>query len=135
MERACRRAERALELFKASAAQGDASAHTNLGYLHAEGLGVAQSWSKARRHFELAAKAGDTPANHNLQQLAADIQQRCPLLGRRVVLRGLTNEPTLKLNGTRGTAIDFGDGRYVVKRDGAEGRLVRVKPTNVEAAR
>ena len=52
-----------------------------------------------------------------------------------MVLRGLTNEAALKLNGARGTAIDFGDGRYVVKRDGAEGRLVRVRPTNVEAAR
>ena len=127
--------ERAVELYKASAAQGNAGAHSNLGVQYVKGQGVAQSFAKARHHLELAAKGGDAPANHNLQQLAADIQQRCPLLGRRVVLRGLTNEAALKLNGTRGTAIDFGDGRYVVKRDGAEGRLVRVKPTNVEAAK
>ena len=96
------------------------------------GWGVDQSFAEARRHYELAVAAGEsTQAPANLQNLAALIQQHCPLLGRRVVLRGLTNEAALKLNGTRGTAIDFGDGRYVVKRDGAEGRLVRVKPTNV----
>ena len=67
----------------------------------------------------------------------------CPLLGQRVVLRGLT---TATLNGTRGTAADFGfseknpetgdwvvdSGRYTVRLDGREGRLVKVRVGNVE---
>ena len=67
----------------------------------------------------------------------------CPLLGQRVVLRGLT---TATLNGTRGTAVDFGfserdpetggwviaSGRYTVRLDGLEGRLVKVRAANVE---
>ena len=35
----------------------------------------------------------------------AEISQHCPLLGQRVVLRGLN---TVALNGMHGTAIDFG---------------------------
>ena len=34
-------------------------------------------------------------------------------------------------NGVRGIATDFFDGRYAVQRDGPEGRLVRVKPSNL----
>ena len=80
-----------------------------------------------------------------LQYLNAesDIQQNCPLLGQRVVLRGLN---TAALNGTRGTAVDFGfsekdpetgqwfiaSGRYTVRLDGPEGRLVKVRAANVE---
>ena len=79
----------------------------------------------------------------NLQRLNADIQQYCPLLGQRVVLRGLN---TAALNGSRGTAVDFSfgeedpdgmgwvadSGRYTVRLDGAEGRLVKVRVANVE---
>ena len=60
-----------------------------------------------------------------------------------MVLLGLT---TAALNGTRGTAVDFGcserdpetsnwivaSGRYTVRLDGPEGRLVKVRPANVE---
>ena len=60
-----------------------------------------------------------------------------------MVLRGLT---TAALNGTRGTAVDFGfsekrpetgdwltaSGRYTVRLDGPEGRLVKVRAANVE---
>ena len=60
-----------------------------------------------------------------------------------MVLRGLT---TAALNGTGGTAVDFGcseknpetgnwlvaSGRYTVRLDGAEGRLVKVRAANVE---
>ena len=60
-----------------------------------------------------------------------------------MALRGLT---TAALNGTRGTAIDFGfremhpetgdwfadSGRYTVRLDGPEGRLVKVRTANVE---
>ena len=62
-----------------------------------------------------------------------------------MVLRGLN---TAALNGTRGTAVDFGfsekhpetgnwviaSGRYTVRLDGPEGRLVKVRATNVNAA-
>ena len=79
----------------------------------------------------------------NLQHLNDEIQQYCPLLGQRVVLRGLN---TAALNGTRGTAVDFGfregdletgnwvtaSGRYTVRLDGPEGRLVKVRAANVE---
>ena len=79
----------------------------------------------------------------NLQRLNAVIQQACPLLGQRVVLRGLN---TAALNGTRGTAVDFGfterapdgvnwfaaSGRYTVRLNGPEGRLVKVRAANVE---
>ena len=54
-----------------------------------------------------------------------------------MVLRGLN---TAGLNGTRGTAVDFGfthglviaSGRYTVRLDGPEGRLVKVRVVNVE---
>ena len=73
----------------------------------------------------------------------AEIQQHCPLLGQRVVLRGLN---TAALNGTCGTAVDFGcserdpedgvwliaSGRYTVRLDGLEERLVKVRAANVE---
>ena len=78
----------------------------------------------------------------NLQRLNADIQQYCPLLGQRVVLRGLN---TAALNGIRGTAVDFGfseedpetgnwviaSGRCTVRLDGPEGRQVKVRTANV----
>ena len=82
-------------------------------------------------------------ASANVQRVKAKIQQECPLLGQRVVLRGLN---TAALNGTRGTAVDFGcseqypetgnwvvaSGRYMVRLDGPEGRLVKVRAANVE---
>ena len=60
-----------------------------------------------------------------------------------MVLCGLN---TAALNGTRGTAVDFGcserdpegrgwliaSGRYTVRLDGPEGRLVKVRAANVE---
>ena len=136
--------ERAFELFKLSAAQGNALATTNLGASYYNGRGVDQSYAEARRLFELAVARGEAyAASVNLQRLNDFIQQRCPLLGQRVVLRGLT---TAALNGTRGTAVDFGcserdpetgkrltaSGRYTVRLDGPERRLVKVRVGNVE---
>ena len=91
------------------------------------------------------ARGGSKLAPRNLQNTNADIQQHCPLLGQRVVLRGLN---TAALTGTRGTAVDssfsemdpehggwFADsGRYTVRLDGAEGRLVKVRAANVGKA-
>ena len=89
------------------------------------GLGVTQSIAEARRYFELAYKHGDIDASNELQRLERDY----PLLGQRVVFVGLTRAD---LNGARGIATNFCDGRYVVQRDGPEGRLVRVKPSNLK---
>ena len=89
------------------------------------GTAVTQTIAGARRYLELAYKHGDTDASNHLQRLERDY----PLLGQRVVFVGLTSAD---LNGARGIATDFCDGRYVVQRDGPEGRLVRVKPTNLK---
>ena len=136
--------ERAVELYKLSSAQGNAIATTNLGSCYAYGDGVDMSYAEARWLYELAvARGAGEPAPDNLQAVNAYIQQDCPLLGQRVVLRGLN---TSALNGTRGTAIDFGfsekypdgkrwviaSGRYTVRLDGPEGRLVKVRRANVE---
>ena len=109
--------------------------------------GVDQSYAEARRLYELAVARGEAQAAPgNLQATNTDIQQVCPLLGQRVVLRGLA---TTALNGTRGTAVDFGfsernpsnpgawlvaSGRYTVRLHGPEGRLVKVRAANVAKA-
>ena len=136
--------ERAIELIRLSEAQGDATATTCLGFSYTNGFGVDQSYAEARRLYRLAVAQGETAvAPDNLQITNDRIQQLCPLLAQRVVLRGLN---TAALNGTRGTAVDFGfseggletgswaiaSGRYTVRLDGPEGRLVKVRAANVE---
>ena len=131
--------ERAFELYELSEAQGDTLATTHLGACYAYGQGVDQSYAEARRLYELAVARGETEcAPIHLQRLNEYIQQYCPLLDQRVVLRGLN---TAALNGTRGTAVDFGcserdpetgdwfiaSARYTVRLDGPEGRLVKVR--------
>ena len=142
--------ERAVELFKLGEAQGeaqgDAGATNGLGICHSNGWGVDQSVYKARRLYELAVARGDASnAPDNLQRLNDQIQQYCPLLDQSVVLRGLN---TATLNGMRGTAVDFsfgeiirhptdpflwrgGSGRYTVRLDGPEGRLIKARLVNV----
>ena len=136
--------EHAIELYKLSSAQGHVSATTNLGTAYGHGQGVDMSYAEGRRLFELAVARGDSEvAPTNLQILNDYIQRNIPLLGQRVVLRGLN---TAALNGTRGTAVDFGcserhpetggwfadSARYTVRLDGPEGRLVKVRTANVE---
>ena len=88
--------ERAFELYKLSEAQGNAMATANLAACYANGWGVEVSYAEARRLYELAVARGDVkiaPYNRwpvNLQRFNAYLQQHCPLLGQRVVLRGLT---------------------------------------------
>ena len=136
--------ERAVELYKLSEAQGNAAATTSLGACYVNGQGVDQSYAEVRRLYQLAVARGETEvAPGNLQIINDDIQQHCPLLDQRVVLRGLN---TAALNGTRGTAVDFGfserdpetgnwliaSGRYTVRLDGSEGRRVKVRAAHVE---
>ena len=98
--------ERAFELFKLSEAQGDANATANLAKSYVHGWGVDHSYAEARRLYGLAVARGKTQvAPTILPGLNEIIQQACPLLDQRVVLRGLN---TAALNGTRGTAVDFG---------------------------
>ena len=131
--------ERAIELFRLSEAQGNAFATNSLGASYQNGFGVDQSYAEARRLYRLAVALGETQvAPSNLQGLNDVIQQDCPLLGQRVVLRGLN---TAALNGMCGTTVDFGfskrdpktgnwftdSGRYTVRLDGPEERLVKVR--------
>ena len=102
------------------------------------GHGVEQSTAEALRLYELALARGEFKyAPGSLQNLNADIQEWSPLLGQKVVLRGLN---TAALNGTRGTAVDFVMNqaeslmRYKVRLDGDEGRLVKVRVANVAKA-
>lgn len=53
-----RNAKRVAELYRQAAAQGDAHAHSRLGYLYETGDGVAQSYEQARRNYEAAVAAG-----------------------------------------------------------------------------
>ena len=141
--------ERALELYKLGEAGGDARAANCLGLRYFSGSGVDHSYAEARRLYERAvARGGSEVAPANLRGLNDTIRQECPLLGQRVVLCGLNAEA---LNGTRAAAVDFGNGekapdvdgvtlrwvaasgRYTVRLDGPEGRLVKVRPANVEA--
>ena len=93
--------ERAVEMYMLSSAQGDGRATTSLGVCYHNGEGVNQSFAEARRLYELAvARGGSKAAPGNLQRLNDEIQQHCPLLDQRVVLRGLN---TAALNGTHGT--------------------------------
>ena len=101
---------------------------------------ACMSYAEALQLFELTvARGSNESAPGNLQRQNNAIQQYCPLLGQRVVLGGLN---TAALNGTRGTAVDFGFsgkgpedgrcfGRYTVRLDGREGRLVKVRAANV----
>jgi len=111
-----------------------------LGACYTDGRGVDQSLAEARWLYELAVVRGESKhAPGSLQGL------NDPLLGQRVVLGGLT---IAARNGTRGTAIDFSfcernpetrnwftdSGRYTVRLDGPEGRLVRVRAASVAKA-
>ena len=84
----------------------------NLGCLHADGLGVAKNYKKARVLFALAAAQGETNAAQYLTMID-DIRAECPLLGKRVVIAGTCRED---LNGMTGaaTSFDHDRGRYVV---------------------
>ena len=110
-----------------------------LGACYTNGRGVDQSL-EARWLYELAGARGESKhAPGSLEGL------NDPLLGQRVVNGGLN---TAARNGTRGTAIDFSfcernpktgnwfadSGRYTVRLDGPEGRLVRVRAANIAKA-
>ena len=85
----------------------------NLGCLHADGLGVAKNYKKARVLFALAAAQGDTGGAKNLAQVDRRIRIECPLLGKRVAIAGTSRE---NLNGMTGaaTSFDHDRGRYMV---------------------
>ena len=54
----------AMQHFQAAAAQGDAYATFNLGYMHMKGIGTTANASAARASFEIAAQHG-VPSAYN----------------------------------------------------------------------
>ena len=85
----------------------------NLGIMHAQGLGVAMNYKKARVLFALAAAQGVADAAKFMTLVDEHIHTECPLLGKRVVVAGTSRED---LNGMTGaaTSFDHDQGRYVV---------------------
>ena len=112
------------------------------------GMGCAQSYGRALKFFKMAASQGDPGARGEIQKVSRMCKMRCPLLGKRVILRGLVAEASRGKSGRAGKAVDFGhtqsnpdgtwygpSGRYTVKLDGEEGQYVKVKDFNVEPER
>ena len=56
----------AVRWYRKAAEQGDASAQTNLGFMYAEGHGVAQNYAEAVRWYRKAAEQGSAIAQTNL---------------------------------------------------------------------
>lgn len=135
---------RAVELMELSAAQGHGHSYQGLmalAMLYKEGLhGTKPRWAEALRLMELAVKGGrlGPTGTEELLKLVGDIRECSPLLRQRVVVRSSNAE----FDGACGVAIDFGfereeggewlidSGRYTVKLDGSEGRLVKVRVGN-----
>lgn len=72
----------AMHYFQLAAAQGDAKAQANLGYMYHFGLGVTQNYATAARYYNLAVGQGDDTAQNNLgtlyyygQGVARDLNQ------------------------------------------------------------
>ena len=73
---------RAFSLYGMAARRGDVTSGNVVAYYHLarhyeDGKGVAQSITKAQRHYELASTHGITDASNDLQRLERDY----PLLG------------------------------------------------------
>ena len=78
----------ALKEWKPLAAQGDAAAQSNLGYMYENGRGVAQDYKEAARLYGLAAAQGHASAQFNLgvmydngQGVAQDYKEAARLFG------------------------------------------------------
>ena len=134
--------ERAVELFKQSAAQGHPIGEYNLAICLELGEGVTQDYKEARRLFAKCAKQGDPDAIACLKRVDAKsragiIRKLSPLVGKRVVITGTSRED---LNGRVGLALSFDEskGRYVVRLEeqgGIElGPTLKIKPGNLKAA-
>ena len=59
----------ALKWYQKSAAQGNTSAQTSLGWMYEKGYGVAKSYSEALKWYRKAAQQGDETAQDNLRNL------------------------------------------------------------------
>ena len=62
---------KAREWYEKAADKGNAGAMNNLGWLYANGFGVAQDYAKAREWYEKAADKGEATAMRNLGLLYA----------------------------------------------------------------
>ena len=133
--------ERAVELFKQSAAQGNPAADCNLARCLECGHGVTQDLKEARRLYAKSAKQGVPEAIECLKRvdeiIRADIIRKLsPLVGKRVVITGTSRDD---LNGRFGVARSFDEskGRYVVELEeegGTAALTLKVKPGNVKPA-
>ena len=131
--------ERAVELYKQSAAQGEPFGECNLAQLLEFGDGVTQNYKEARRLFAKSAKHGLPEAIEGLkrvdEKIRADIVRKLsPLVGKRVVVTGTSRED---LNDRVGLALSFDEskGRYVVRLEeegGDKGPTLKVKPGNLK---
>ena len=142
---------RAAELMELSSAQDYGQSYQGLMALamfYKEGFfGTKPRWGEALRLMELAVKGGRLGAtgNEDLHNFLEEIRECSPLLRQRVVIQSSKGE----FDGACGIAIDFGynsrtegaecvsewlidTGRYTVKLDAPEGRLVRVLAKNVK---
>jgi len=61
--------QKALEIFKPLAKQGEARAQYDLGVLYDEGKGVPQDYTEAVRWFRLAAEQGNAKAQYNMADM------------------------------------------------------------------
>ena len=110
--------------------------------MYENGHGVAHSHGRAVKYWAKAAKQGGERERQRAKQMTKTTRTLSPFLGQRVILCGLQNTPAL--DGARGTAIDFGyreqgsdgkwvgsSGRYAVKLDGPEGKIVTARKENL----
>ena len=88
---------------------------------------------EARRLFALASAQGNAQATEHLKTLDELIRTECPFLGTRVIITGTSRAD---LNGKAGVATDFdhAKGRYVVTLNGKDGKVLKLKPSNVNGA-
>ena len=120
----------AFRLCRRAAVGGHGKAYSMLIPIYMNGIGVSQSWGRAKETYDDAIKHGHTVH----VPFMSGLESVCPLLHRSVVLEGLSTE----LNGRRGTTVDFAcpisdgeymlkDGQYTVELD--DGQVVEASPS------
>ena len=99
-----------------AAKQGHPGAQLCAASCYETGLGVTQNYQEARRLYALASAQGYHRATKDLNELEEKIRAECPLLGKRVVLTGTSQEDLNSKTGVE-TSFDYGRDRHVVELD------------------
>ena len=128
------------EFAKKAAEQGRLDSMATLGLTYSRGVGCDHSYRRARFWLSKAVEGGFHQAKKELD-VVQELLATGGLVDKRVRLYGLSSQA---LNGACGYCIDFGlskrgpdgkllldSGRYTVRLNGSERRLVKVKPHNV----